>query len=273
MPVPELDRPVKRERIVLTGDVPSPMNPPEGCRFNPRCRYATERCRAERPILRALPDGRQVACHYPARRRGETRGCLNSRWQEPQWKQAHRFGRDGGWIRMAKSSPMAERVRVREVRVLSDDWYLLKKTTLDYKRRDGSWQTLNRETYDRGNGAAILLYDPARGTVLLIRQFRYPAFVNGHPEPLIEVPAGLLDELSPEEAIRREAEEEAGCRVAQPRRVFEAFMSPGSVTERLVYLRRRIQRRDPHRRWRRTGGGGRGHRGPRAHAWTRPWPW
>jgi nudix-type nucleoside diphosphatase (YffH/AdpP family) len=133
-------------------------------------------------------------------------------------------------------SPMAERVRVREVRVLSDDWYLLKKTTLDYQRRDGSWQTLNRETYDRGNGAAILLYDPARGTVLLIRQFRYPAFVNGHPEPLIEVPAGLLDELSPEEAIRREAEEEAGCRVAQPRRIFEAFMSPGSVTERLVYF-------------------------------------
>jgi nudix-type nucleoside diphosphatase (YffH/AdpP family) len=135
-----------------------------------------------------------------------------------------------------ESPAMAERVRVREVRVLSDDWYLLKKTTLDYKRRDGSWQTLSRETYDRGNGAAILLYDPARGTVLLIRQFRYPAFVNGHPEPLIEVPAGLLDELSPEEAIRREAEEEAGCHVAQPRRVFEAFMSPGSVTERLVFF-------------------------------------
>jgi len=135
-----------------------------------------------------------------------------------------------------ETSQMAERVRVREVRVLSDDWYLLKKTTLDYRRRDGSWQTLNRETYDRGNGAAILLYDPARGTVLLVRQFRYPAFVNGHPEPLIEVAAGLLDELSPEEAIRREAEEEAGCRVAQPRRVFEAFMSPGSVTERLVFF-------------------------------------
>jgi peptide/nickel transport system ATP-binding protein len=65
VPVPELDRPGKRERIVLTGDVPSPMNPPAGCRFNPRCRYATDRCRAERPVLRALPDGRQVACHYP----------------------------------------------------------------------------------------------------------------------------------------------------------------------------------------------------------------
>ena len=131
---------------------------------------------------------------------------------------------------------MEDRVRVRDVRVLSDDWYLLKKTTLDYRRRDGSWQTFTRETYDRGNGAAILLYDPDRRTVLLTRQFRFPAYVNGHPQPLIEVPAGLLDELSPEEAIRREAEEEAGCRIGEPRRLFEAFMSPGSVTERLVFF-------------------------------------
>ena len=78
---------------------------------------------------------------------------------------------------------MEDRVRVREVRVLSDDWYLLKKTTLDYRRRDGSWQTFTRETYDRGNGAAILLYDPQRRTVLLTRQFRFPAYVNGHPSP------------------------------------------------------------------------------------------
>ena len=131
---------------------------------------------------------------------------------------------------------MQDRIRVREVRVLSDDWYVLKRTTLDYQRRDGRWQTFNRETYDRGNGAAILLYDPTRRTVLLTRQFRFPAYVNGHPQPLIEVVAGLLDELSPEEAIRREAEEEAGCRVARPRRLFEAFMSPGSVTERLVFF-------------------------------------
>ncbi len=129
-----------------------------------------------------------------------------------------------------------ERIRVRDVRVLSDDWYVLRKTTFDYQRRDGTWQTLSRETYDRGNGAVILPYDPARGTVLLTRQFRYPAYVNGHPEPLIEAVAGLLDERSPEDAIRREAEEEAGCRIARPRRVFEAFMSPGSVTERLVFF-------------------------------------
>ena len=131
---------------------------------------------------------------------------------------------------------MDDVVRVREVRVLSDDWYVLRKTTFDHRRRDGSWQTLNRETYDRGNGAAILLHDPARGLVLLTRQFRYPAYVNGHPEPLVEVVAGLLDDRTPEEAIRREAEEEAGCRISPPRRVFEAFMSPGSVTERLVFF-------------------------------------
>jgi len=129
-----------------------------------------------------------------------------------------------------------ERVRVRDVRVLSDDWYVLRKTTFDYRRHDGTWQTLSRETYDRGNGAAILPYDPGRSTVLLTRQFRYPAYVSGHPEPLVEVIAGLLDARSPKDAIRHEAEEEAGCRIAQPRRVFEAFMSPGSVTERLVFF-------------------------------------
>ena len=111
---------------------------------------------------------------------------------------------------------MQDRVRVREVRVLSDDWYVLRKTTFDYQRRDGTWPTLSRETYDRGNGAVILPYDPSRGTVLLTRQFRYPAYVNGHSEPLIEAVAGLLDARSPEEAIRHEAEEEAGCRSARP---------------------------------------------------------
>lgn len=131
---------------------------------------------------------------------------------------------------------MQDRIRIKTVETLSDDWYVLKKTTFDYQRQDGSWQTVSRETYDRGNGATILLYDPARGRVLLTRQFRFPAFVNGHPEPLIEACAGLLDDRDPETAIRQEAEEETGYRVAAPRRVFEAFMSPGSVTERLVFF-------------------------------------
>lgn len=127
-------------------------------------------------------------------------------------------------------------IRIKDSRILSDDYYLLKKTTFEIQRRDGSWATMSRETYDRGNGACILLYDRTRGTVLLTRQFRFPAYVNGHPEPLIEVCAGLLDEHDPETAIVKEAAEECGVVVTKPTRVFEAFMSPGSVTEKLTFF-------------------------------------
>jgi GDP-mannose pyrophosphatase NudK len=110
---------------------------------------------------------------------------------------------------------MENRVRVKEVRVLSDDWYILKKTTFDFQRRDGSWQTISRETYDRGNGATILLYNLDRKTVLLTRQFRFPAFVNGSKNGmLIEACAGLLENEHAEDAIRRESEEETGYRFA-----------------------------------------------------------
>jgi nudix-type nucleoside diphosphatase (YffH/AdpP family) len=131
---------------------------------------------------------------------------------------------------------LAERVRIREIRTLSDDWYVLKKTTFDFRRRDGSWQTQSRETYDRGNGATILLYDPERRTVVLTRQFRFPAFVNGCPDLLIETPAGLLDDVAPADRIRAETEEETGYRVRDVRQVFEAYMSPGSVTEKLYFF-------------------------------------
>jgi nudix-type nucleoside diphosphatase (YffH/AdpP family) len=132
-----------------------------------------------------------------------------------------------------QSTDASDRIRVREVRVLSDDHYILRKTVFDYRRRDGTWQTLSRETYDRGNGAAILPYDPSRGRVLLVRQFRYPAYVNGHPEPLVEAIAGVLDGKEPLVVVSHEAEEEAGIRIRSPRQVYEAFMSPGAVTERL----------------------------------------
>ncbi|GGY20397.1 GDP-mannose pyrophosphatase [Massilia dura] len=129
-------------------------------------------------------------------------------------------------------------VRIRDVTTLSNDWYLLKKTTFDYRRRDGSWQTMSRETYDRGHGAVILLYNLARRTVVLVRQFRFPAFGYGgtHDGYLVEAPAGLLDAASPEERIRAEAAEETGFRVDRVQRVFDAFMSPGSVTERLHFF-------------------------------------
>jgi nudix-type nucleoside diphosphatase (YffH/AdpP family) len=132
-------------------------------------------------------------------------------------------------------NPIQDRIRIQKVETLSDDWYLLKKTTFDYRRKDGSWQTQSRETYDRGNGATILLYNRERHTVILTRQFRFPAFVNHHSGMLIETCAGLLDENDPETCIRRETEEETGYRVGTIRKVFEAFMSPGSVTERLFF--------------------------------------
>jgi nudix-type nucleoside diphosphatase (YffH/AdpP family) len=131
---------------------------------------------------------------------------------------------------------VSERIRVRSVEVLSDDWYLLKKTIFEYLRRDGTWQTLSRETYDRGNGAVVLLYNRERRTVVLTRQFRYPAYVNGHTDGLlIEACAGLLDNDGPESCIQREVTEETGFHIGNPRRVFEAYMSPGSVTEKLFF--------------------------------------
>jgi nudix-type nucleoside diphosphatase (YffH/AdpP family) len=131
---------------------------------------------------------------------------------------------------------IADRVRVEQVTVLSDDWYVLKKTVFDFQRANGEWQRQSRETYDRGNGATILLYQHESRKVLLTRQFRYPAFVNGHDDLLIETPAGLLDDASPEERIKAEVEEETGYRVTAVRQIFDAFMSPGSVTERLHFF-------------------------------------
>lgn len=131
---------------------------------------------------------------------------------------------------------MSDRIRVNTVETLSDDWYILKKTTFDYRRKDGTWQTQSRETYDRGNGATILLYNQAKHTVILTRQFRYPAYVNNHSGVLIEACAGLLDEHNPEDCIKREAEEETGYTLDNVTKIFEAFMSPGSVTERLHFF-------------------------------------
>ncbi|WP_210438499.1 NUDIX domain-containing protein [Nocardioides xinjiangensis] len=128
-------------------------------------------------------------------------------------------------------------VRVREVELLSCDWYVLRATTYDRRRPDGSWVTERRETYDRGNGATILLHDAERRRVLLTRQFRYPAYVNDHPDGmLVEAPAGLLDEQDPETAIRRETAEETGLDIGPVTHLFDLFMSPGSVTERLHFF-------------------------------------
>jgi nudix-type nucleoside diphosphatase (YffH/AdpP family) len=128
-------------------------------------------------------------------------------------------------------------VRVLDVEVLSSDWHVTRATTLEVRSPDGTWTTQRRETYDRGNGATILLYDAERRTVLLTRQFRFPAYVNGHDDGmLVETAAGLLDDDEPEVAIRREAEEETGLVLGEVEHVFDAYMSPGSVTERLHFF-------------------------------------
>jgi len=131
---------------------------------------------------------------------------------------------------------VADRIRVKNVRLLSDNHYILKTTTFDWRRANGEWQTQHRESYDRGNGATLLPYNLAQRTVVLVRQFRYPAYVNGYDGLLIEAAAGLLDNASPEQRIRVEAEEETGYRLGEIKKIFEAFMSPGSVTEKLHFF-------------------------------------
>ena len=140
---------------------------------------------------------------------------------------------------------MSERVKIHSIEVLSDNWYVLRKATFDYQRNNGEWQTQSREVYDRGNGATILLYNLAQQTVVLTRQFRFPAFSNGLESGLlIETAAGLLDQASPEERIRLEAEEETGYQVQAIEKVFEAYMSPGSVTEKLYFYIAAYQAKD-----------------------------
>src|SRR6187399_483431 len=128
-------------------------------------------------------------------------------------------------------------VRIIKTEVLSDNWYTLRKVTYDIEKKDGSRQTQSREAYDRGNGATILLYHVKEKKVILTRQFRLPTYINGNASGmLIETCAGLLDKDNPEDAIRRETEEETGYKLGHVRKVFEAYMSPGSVTEILYFF-------------------------------------
>ncbi len=128
-------------------------------------------------------------------------------------------------------------VIIRKTELLSDNWYKLNKVTFDLKKKDGTWQSQARECYDRGNGAVVLLFDRNLGNVILTRQFRMPTYVNGNKTGmLIEACAGLLDEDSPEECIKREAQEETGFSIQTPQKIFELYMSPGSVTEILYFF-------------------------------------
>lgn len=127
-------------------------------------------------------------------------------------------------------------VRNIEREILSDNWYTLNKYTFEYQKPDGTWETQNREAYDRGNGAAILLYNADKGTVVLTKQFRMPTYVNGNEDGMmIEVCAGLLDGDNPADCVRKETEEETGYKINNVKKVMQTYMSPGSVTE-ILYL-------------------------------------
>ena len=132
---------------------------------------------------------------------------------------------------------MIDKVKILTTEILSDNWYTLKKITYEYSKKNGSIQIQDREAYDRGNGATILLYNKECRTVVLTRQFRLPTFVNGNETGmLIEACAGLLDKDNAEDCIKRETEEETGYKVKDVKKIFEAYMSPGSVTEILYFF-------------------------------------
>lgn len=129
------------------------------------------------------------------------------------------------------------KINIIKTEILSDNWYTLNKVTYTIAKKDGTTETQSREAYDRGNGAVILLYNKTSGTVILTRQFRLPTFINGNTTGmLIEACAGLLDNDNPEECIKRETEEETGYKISKVEKVFEAYMSPGSVTEILHFF-------------------------------------
>ncbi len=161
-------------------------------------------------------------------------------------------------LRPTRIAPtMTTAIRIVEEKLLSNNWYTLKTTAFDLQRRDGSWQRQHRETYDRGNGATILLYNTAHNTVVLTRQFRFPTFVNGNTSGMmIEACAGLLDKDDPETCIKRETEEETGYAIQTVRKVFEAYMSPGSVTEKIHFFVGEYSARDKV-----SAGGGHAHEG------------
>jgi len=152
---------------------------------------------------------------------------------------------------------VSEQVKIQKVETLSNDWYVLKKTSFTYRRRDGNWQSMSRETYDRGNGATLLLYNKSTRSVVLTRQFRFPTYVNGNDDGwLIETAAGLLDNESPEKRIRQEVQEETGYVLNSVQPVFDAYMSPGSVTERVHFFVAEFNAQD-----KLSSGGGNKHEG------------
>ncbi len=157
------------------------------------------------------------------------------------WCQKEEVIQNGKWIRVIFRKNLfilaSDRIRNMQRELLSDNWYTLEKITFEYLRDDGVWEKQIREAYDRGNGAAILLYNVEKGKVVLTKQFRMPTYLNGNQDGMmIEACAGLLEKGNAEETIKMEVEEETGYKIDKVKKVFEAYMSPGSVTEILYFF-------------------------------------
>lgn len=136
---------------------------------------------------------------------------------------------------------MTHKIKNISTKILSDNWYVLRKITFDFQQKNGTWLTQSREAYDRGDGAVILLYNNESKTVILTRQFRMPTYLNNNPDGmLLEACAGLLDADNPEDCIRKETQEETGYQINEVEKIFEVYMSPGSVTEILHFLLQNI---------------------------------
>ena len=132
---------------------------------------------------------------------------------------------------------MSSNIKITKTELLSDNWYILNKITYEYLNKKGNWETQIRECYDRGNGAVILLYNKQNKTIILTQQFRLPTFINGNPTgQMIEACAGLLDKDNPEDCIIKETQEETGYKISKVKKIFESYMSPGSVTEILHFF-------------------------------------
>ena len=132
---------------------------------------------------------------------------------------------------------MNDKIKNTSIEILSNNWYTLQKVTFDFLKKNGTWHTQSREAYDRGNGAVILLYNNESKTVILTRQFRMPTYLNGNSDGMmVEACAGLLDADNPEDCIRKETQEETGYKIEEIEKVFELYMSPGSVTEMLHFF-------------------------------------
>ena len=145
---------------------------------------------------------------------------------------------------------VSDRIRLHNVEVLSNGHYTLRRARFAWQGADGRWRDRTRESFDRGDACAVLLYDPARATVILVRQFRWSAYENGHDGLMLEVPAGLLEGADPAERMRAEIEEETGYRVDALDFLYDVFTSPGAVTERVHCFAARYRPED------RTGSGG-----------------